>query len=520
MELSGPAVLDQSSAHVEGEHVQLLTAGILLRAALCSVALHVVAPLVFGLPSGVLSVSFLTFALSDTLLVAIALVPVIGVWRGALAWHDPFAYLGFLSLLSTCTFYAAYLFYPEYLPVYASFLGENFSGLTDAALQAVFARAALVQAVFLMTVVYLNRRRIQPTFVRVGRTHEAYAATLSGALLMTLGVLAFVKLRSTPYFAQVIENLGGILATPPPGMARYVVLAGVGAAAVPLALIGWLNVVAPQARRLSWAQSAIPAGLIALSVVPSALVGSRIGVVFAAFVALAMLKHFGFTLSGRVVAAIVLVALVGGLAVSVLRANPGPESLGQRLTDSGSIAQIYGTKGRLATLALNMDRTANTALVVRQIDSTGRYLNGASLLAGWDSLGHDLGQRLGLEGGAWEPLLTPQQYMEVWRFGQVRETSPVPPGLAGQFYMDAGYVGVLLLSCAFGFLFAYFRRWMWMTSSLGGRWLLAICLFTVANALLSQTSVLAAQLGLTVAAMAVAFLVMRAVVRISVSRES
>jgi hypothetical protein len=81
--------------------------------------------------------------------------------------------------------------------------------------------------------------------------------------------------------------------------------------------------------------------------------------------------------------------------------------------------------------------------------------------------------------------------------------------------MDAGYPGVLVLGAAFGALFAFFRRRMWEASSLGGRWLSVICLFTVANAVLSQSSVLAAQLGLTLAAVAIVFLLFRVVVRMS-----
>jgi len=306
--------------------------------------------------------------------------------------------------------------------------------------------------------------------------------------------------------------------TPPTGFARYVILAGVGASAVSLALSGWLNLTSPTQKRLSVWRSVPAAALIAFSVVPAVFAGSRIGVVFASFVALATIRHFGYTLSRRIVAASICVVLVGGFAVTVLRANPGGESIATRLSKPASIAKIVGTKDRIATLALNVDRTANTSLVIRQMDTQGHYLKGLSLAAGWDALAYDYGHRLGLVSSDYEPIRLPNQYIEYWRFGQVTNTSPIPPGFPGEFYMDGGYLGVVLLGSGFGWLLAVLRRRMWGSSSLASRWLYVTILITVMTASLTQTSILAAQLGRTILAVALTYLLFRLLVRFSARR--
>ena len=244
------------------------------------------------------------------------------------------------------------------------------------------------------------------------------------------------------------------------------------------------------------------------------IVGSRIGVITAGFASLATMRHFGYSLSRRVLVVLLCTVLGGGLAVTILRANPGSQPLASRATSPASVAKVSGTRDRIASLALNLDRTANTALVIRQMDTTGHYLKGLSLVAGWDDLVHEYGYRLGLLSSDYRPIWSPQQYMEYWRFGQVTGTSPIPPGAPGQFYMDGGYVGVLLLSAAFAWLLRLRRR-MWASSSLAGRWLYVAVLLAAVNASLSQTSVLAVQLGLTIAAVTVTVLLFRLSVRLT-----
>lgn len=494
----------------------LLQAPVVLEAFLISAAVHVGATAILGIPSGVPTSPFILLLVSDIVLIWLAFIPIVGIRRSLLAWHDPLAYLGIMFLLATATFYCVYLFDPSFVLGYVSFLGDNFSGASETTLMHVFARAMMAQAAYFGLILVFNRRLLPSTYVRVGKSDEAYGATFAGVLLIGLGTYGFLRLRATPFFSQVVDNLGRSMAAPPPGLARYVLLAGVAASAVSLALSGWLNVVAPKQKKLSVWRSVAPAALIAFSMIPAVLVGSRSGIIFAGFVAVATIRHFGYTLSRRLMAALIVVVLVGAFTVSVLRSNPGSESVATRISNPTSIAKIAGTKDRIATLALNMDRTANTALVIRQMDTTGHYLKGMTLVSGWDALAYDYGQRLGLVSSDYVPILTAQQHMEVWRFGKVNETLPVPPGFPGEFYMDGGYLGVLLLGSAFGWLLAFLRRRMWGSSSLTSRWLYVTGLMTVANAAsMAQTSVLAGQLGLTIAAVVLTLLLFRLLVRLS-----
>ena len=499
----------------------LLQTPVVLEAFLISASFHVVAAAVLGVPSGAPTIPFILLSVSDIALIALACVPLVGMRRSLLAWHDPLVYLGILFLLSTCMFYCAYLYDPSFMVGYVSFLGNNFSGVSESTLLYVFAKATCIEAMYFALILLFNRRVLLPTFVRAGKSDEAYGATFAGVLLMGLGAYGVLKLRATPFFSQVIGNLGRSMATPPTGLARYVMLAGVAASAVSLALVGWLNITAPTRKKLSVWRSVLPGTLIALSVLPSIFFGSRISVILAVFVALAVLRHFGYTLSPRVLTALICVGVVGAFAVTVLRANAGvAESLDARLLSSSSLSTLAGNRDRIAFLALNMDRTANTSLVIRQMETTGHYLWGATLVAGWDAVAYDYASRLGLVSSGYQPLRTSNGYMELWRFGQITNRSTVPPGVPSEFYMNGGYVGVLVFGSGFGWVFAFLRRRMWKSSSLASRWLYVTVLLFVATDSLTQTSLLAAQLGYTIAAIMLAVLLFRLAVRLSTRRQS
>ena len=198
----GVGATEESEAH------SLLQPPILVEALLISAALHAVATAVLGVPPGAPALHFVLFAVSDIVLNALAVIPLVAVRRSLLAWHDPLAYLGALFLLSTSTFYFVYLLSPALLHGYVAFFGYNFSGVSQPALLQVFIRAVLVQCSYFAIVLVFNRRPLNQTFVRVGKSEEAYGAALAGVLLVGLGMYSFVRLRATPYFSYVIDNLG------------------------------------------------------------------------------------------------------------------------------------------------------------------------------------------------------------------------------------------------------------------------------------------------------------------------
>jgi hypothetical protein len=490
----------------------LLRAPVMIEALMISAVLHSAAAVGLGIPSGAPIFPFVLLFMSDSILVALALVPIVGVRRSILAWHDPLTYFGMLSLLATGAFFFVYLWNPPFMLTYVAFLGDNFANASQSTVLLTFVRAVLVEAVFLAIVLIFNRRLRPWTYVRVGKSEEAYGAAFAGAFLLCLGIYGVLKLRGTSYYAQVISRLGQPL-TPPPGLARYFLLAGIAGSAVSLAAIGWLNVTAPTQKNLSVWRSAVPVVLVAVSIVLAVLAGSRIAVVLAGFAAVATIRHFGYSLSRQLLIGLIALVLAVGFGVTLLRANPGSGSLVARISSPSSVANIFGTKARVSTLLLNMDRTANTALVVRELDTTGHYLEGESLVSGWDALAHDYAQRLGIASVAYSPLWLPNQYMTYWRFGALTDNSPVPPGFAGEFFMDFGYAGVLVLGAGFGWFVAFLRRRMWRTRSLAGRWCLVIVLFTGINASVTQTSVLASELGLTLLAAALTLVAFQFIAR-------
>ncbi len=423
--------------------------------------------------------------------------------------------------MSTCTFYCVYLYDPSFMPGYVSFLGYNFSGASESTLLYVFSKAMCVEAMYFAVVLFFNRRILQPTYVRVGKSDEAYGAVLAGVLLMGLGAYSVLTLRATPFFSRVMDHLGHSMGTPPTGMARYVMFASVAASAISLALVGWVNITAPTLKRLSVWRSALLGTFLGLSALPSVVLGSRISVIFAVVVAVAVFRHFGYTLTLRVVAALACVGVAGVFAVTVLRANPGSaRSIGARLLSSSSLSTLAGSRDRVAFLALETDRTANTALVIRQTDTVGHYVSGATLVAGWDAVAYNYARRLGLVSPSYQPLRPPNVYMELWRFGQITNRSTVPPSLPGEFYMNRGYLGVFLLGSGFGWILAFLRRRMWRSSTLASRWFYVTVLFAVATDSLTQASILAAQLGYTIAAIMLTVFLCRLVVGLSTRRRS
>src|SRR5665647_2108787 len=94
---SGP-LPSASSATRKAKPRSLLQTSVVMEALLVSASVHAVATAILGIPSGASAIPFILFVVSDIVLIALACIPIVGMRRSLLVWHDPLAYLGIIFL--------------------------------------------------------------------------------------------------------------------------------------------------------------------------------------------------------------------------------------------------------------------------------------------------------------------------------------------------------------------------------------------------------------------------------------
>ena len=88
-------------------------------------------------------------------------------------------------------------------------------------------------------------------------------------------------------------------------------------------------------------------------------------------------------------------------------------------------------------------------------------------------------------------MLQANDYISLWRFGSVTPYYPVPPSIAGEFYMQGGVAALIALSAAFGLVLRWSRRRIATAKTLGGVWVISLLTFQLLVDSLTEFSILA-----------------------------
>jgi hypothetical protein len=456
--------------------------------------------------------NILSLTVADVILWAILLAPVLGAARRRLYWFDPLVfYFGFL-FLSVFTAFGMLLYDSAYVFGYMSFGGQNFSGVSDVEKVTYIFRAEVLLIIFSFAVLLVNRGSQSGLVPIKPSLSERRAALLAFAFLAVLGISAFLFQYSLAgYEAALLQPGTSDIAA---GEARLVLAQLLPVYMLSLAAALSFADISGGARSLNLRQSLALLAATLVACLPVILTGARLDVLFLIAVPVFVFPHFRLNVPVRhlLVLAGFAVLLLAGLTL-IRYAPPQGATTGQLLQVLQTDPYLQYTNEPFAFL-LHMDRIYNVALLLRQLDTVGHYVYGATLISGWDAVLSDLAGRLLPAAQDYLPQLQANEYMSLWRFGFVTHFYPVPPSAAGEFFMQTGMVGLAFLSLLFGFVLRSLRRFCLTGRSMFTRWLVLLLSLRLLTLSATQLSIIAPFIVLTLLPIVLVYVIARQAVAI------
>lgn len=434
------------------------------------------------------------FICVDLLMWIVALIPLIAIARKQLAWYDLIALMDIMFFGMVCTFSLVYSIDSSFTRYASSFEGFALRDATEGEFLIAVIKAESVLITFLLIVLRINSRKLEMVPLR-GSTTEYKAAALVAALCLVGGAIGFVAYWSSQSFlAALTTDLGSLgLKAPEAGTARWIMLMNIALMALPLGVVGLAALLKPPRDGHVRVDGLLIAGAIFTAFI-NLWNGARADVLFAFLGVFAVAACFGLNIKKSTWGAmLVILVLVIGF-VTVVRGNPNisQDPVGV-LTDvvSGSAVRQYTSESdtSLQTL-LALDRVAAVAMTLEYLRLTDEYLYGESIVAGPVNLLVALGSRF-FGGGSEVPALRmANEVTFYWRYGRYDVGTAVPPSFAGEFFMQAGIPTLLILSALLGLVILWLRKQVAASTTVIGRWFLAMLVIIVAKALPAELSVL------------------------------
>jgi hypothetical protein len=207
---------------------------------------------------------------------------------------------------------------------------------------------------------------------------------------------------------------------------------------------------------------------------------SRLNILITLVTPLVVLRLFGFSIGKRMLGISFIVLIIFWFAVTILRGNAYTNwvsSSRTRFTLSEAIDDYSGRLSSTSTQLLYADRVGNIAFIAKNLNENPQYLYGQTLIAGLGNYVADFSMRLRGERLLESPFLLANQYITEWRFGNAYMIGwPVPPSVEGEFFMQGGYIALVILSYLLGCFLYWSRQKMASTKSLIVKWILIECL--------------------------------------------
>lgn len=431
------------------------------------------------------------------LLQSIILIPIIGFFRQKILWFDPILWLYVLLILMTNFLPISCAIDMEYVRAFVRFGSYIFLGRSDEYILFQISQAQFVFLIFSWTVLYKNR------YIFGGLKHikihknEALSAWLTGVIFGLAGLYGFMSVWSSASFSNALFDMGSVQdITDQSGLGRYFILQNIAVVAIPMGIIGWFCLRKSYSSRnknyVGWFEWI----LIVLSLIPGLVFGSRITLLFTIVTSCAQLYTSGLIIKQKMLAVSGILSITMILLLTILRANILTSS--SALNSSSFLqasADYLSTKGSPVGPLVDLDRTGAVALVIEYTQSHNTYVRGETLFAGPMNLLDAILSKLSNEGwiqeGSWDQANT---VIANWRFGQAIQGWAVPPSYPGEYFMQFGYISVIIGSVIFAYLIGLLRRYMWSSTSLISRWLSVIIISAFVKFSSTEISVIFSQI--------------------------
>jgi hypothetical protein len=450
------------------------------------------------------SVSFQTLGfwilfIFDTLLQAITIIPIIALIRKQIAWFDPVFLLSIIFLSMTAGFLPSYLTDPSYFVSFITFQGVANLGIKNELefiYTAIFAEIILI--IFIVIVYFINRRTIKVSSVRTSILESKYIVLLTLILFLISAYYftylwtfqAYLKASTVDIGSYNVKFHGG-------GSGRYFILSEIGFPSLSLGMIALLITNSIKSKITS---IILIGSIVLVSIIPIIYSGSRIYIIECVYIILALIAWFGIKIDWVPWILISTFTLLLVISVTVLRGNrqlsSQPEVVINQLI-SGEALDLYNkNQSFIIKNTVNIDRVGVVMLVTKYINNGKDLMYGESLVAGVVNTLYQIGAGIGLVNpSVVAPLSEANTRILTWVFGYVNIYSgSLPPSIPGEFYMQGGLIGEVILSILFGWIVLWLRRNCAKSNNLAVRWIFIYMTYRIIFSVSTEASLIASYL--------------------------
>lgn len=426
---------------------------------------------------------FWLWVISDTVLWLFGIIPIFSVWRKKLAWYDPFFLFWIMIFGTFFTVFFAICIDPFSSAIWMSFGGRNgFDWLSGNYYLSLF-QAEIIIIIFLSILLLTNHRIINYPNTPITK-REGRAAKITGVSFGMLGVYGFFRYwGERSLITTVLSSNGAGSFRPELGTARFIIFQVLASMAITLGIIGWLKTRNTQKKTRKTYINLLVLLVIFINLIPHFVTNSRLNILISIMAPIIALRFFNIHLRKRMLVFTIMILLVSWFAITVIRGNEYTKwvsSSGTRIIISDAIDYYMNRNGLKTKQLLYADRVGNIAYIVNNLNNNHQYIYGKSLIAGFGNLMTDFSYRLIGKRLLEKPFFTATQYISIWRFGDPNNLWEVPPSAEGEFFMQLGYISLIFLSYILGVFFFWIRRTISLTTSLGLKWYLIVCLIYIA----------------------------------------
>lgn len=432
-----------------------------------SLCIHTLAITLIGSEYSLRIPEYWYFAVCSFLFLGVCLTPLSGLFLfKRIDRYDPIFVYSAIAFSTGAGINLAYLLDPRYVLSYAKLQSVRMVGISNGDLLALLGDGLGILSLCTGIVVWQNRYiPIRKRQLPKGSMHTA-SAVAAGVLSIVAGIYGFSQLWAGRNLTDVFFRSVGYVWHLSEGQSYLVSLQKLPQAGVPLGLSGILV-----SRKLHSLASRVGGRMIIacaalLLLVPRYVSGSRIYVLFGVILLVYTLDLFGMRLSGSELGVMGLVLISAFALIALLRFSPIEAQLGDFTTPQGMrmfVGSLVSRRGSSISPLLDLDRVSTIGFIVKSTQNQAGYLYGASLASGlWNSILDLVAKTPGLDFSNHYMRYT-YEYVNYWRWGSYQPPPGVgnrPPSLAGEFYMQGGWVALTLLSAVFGLFFRVLRRYM------------------------------------------------------------
>lgn len=425
---------------------------------------------------------FWLFALSDVAIWTLGLIPILAVWRGRLSWYDPF----FLYWIMTCgtfsTVFLAVCIDPISSSIWMSYGVANVLSLNAGFYFNLF-HAEIIILIFLLVLLATNQKIITYKLINIGKNTRT-AALITEFILIILGIYGFIHIWGEySFLTTVLSSNGAGSFITESGKARYILLQNLAVTVLPLGLVGWLSKYNRESKIKVIIINWVVITIIFCTFIPDLVTGSRLNILISFVTPIAVLRFFNFSIKKRMLGISISILIIVLLGITIIRGNEYTKWI-TRSSATPNIAEAFdyyiSQHGSIGYQLLYSDRVGNIAFIVKYLNENNEFLYGQSLIAGFGNNAADLLARLRGKQLLEKPFLMANEFITKWRFGNphpiVLPGGPVPPSIEGEFFMQGGYIALILFSYLLGRFFLLIRRKIATTRSFILKWFLLECL--------------------------------------------